>query len=92
MTDPRIDRRRFLGGAAVLGVAAVMGPAGFAAMRTAGARSVAPPGSPDLAHMLDPSHVHPPHPVLPAPQYRTVVETRHTPNGVRYLAAVARPV
>ncbi len=68
-----MDRRRFLGGAAMLGAAAVMGPAGIAALRSAGARSAAPP-------------------VLPAPRYRTVVETRHTPAGVPYLAAVARPI
>ena len=71
----------------MLGAAAATGPAGVAALRSAGARTVPPPGATGAA-----SHVHPPHPVLPAPRYRTVVETRYTPAGVPYLAAVARPI
>jgi hypothetical protein len=93
VTDPRIDRRRFIGGAAMLGAAAAMGPAGIAALRSAGARSVGPPGGPpDPVHVVGLPYVHPPHPVLPSPRYRTVVETRHTPAGVPYQAALARPI
>jgi hypothetical protein len=81
-----MDRRRFLGGSALLGVAAALGPAGLAALRR-----VAPPGAPDLAHPGQLPHVHPPHPVLPAPVYVTGVVRRRTPGGVVYLEAVARP-
>ena len=73
----------------MLGAAAALGPAGFAAMRSAGARTVMPPGP---AAEIGVPHAHPPHPVLPAPRYRTVVETRHTPAGVPYLAAASRPI
>jgi hypothetical protein len=87
-----MDRRRFLGGAAMLGAVAAMGPAGFAALRSAGARTVPAPGASDTTHVADPPNVHPPHPVFPVPRYRTVVETRYTPARVPYLAAVARPI
>ncbi len=87
MTDPRFDRRRFLGGTALLGVAAVLGPAGLAALRR-----IPPPGGPDLAHAGQTAHVHPAHPTLPVPRYITTLERRRTPAGVPYLEAVARPV
>ena len=87
MTDPRFDRRRFLGGTALLGVAAVLGPAGLAALRR-----IPPPGAPDLAHAGQVAHVHPAHPTLPVPRYVTTLERRRTPAGVPYLEAVARPV
>ena len=87
MTDPRFDRRRFLGGTALLGVAAVLGPAGLAALRR-----IPPPGGPDLAHAGRPALVHPAHPSLPVPRYVTTVERRRTPAGVPYLEAVARRV
>jgi hypothetical protein len=86
VTEPRIDRRRFLGGTASLGLAAALGPAGLVAIRR-----TAPPGSPDVSHAGASPHVHPPHPVLPVPEYVTIVETRRTPAGVPYLEAVARP-
>ena len=87
MTDPRLDRRRFLGGTALLGVAAVLGPAGLAALRR-----IPPPGGPDHTHAGQMSHVHPAHPTLPAPRYVTTLERRLTPAGVPYLEAVARRV
>jgi hypothetical protein len=87
MTDPRFDRRRFLGGTALLGVAAVLGPAGLAALRR-----IPPPGGPDLAHAGQMAQVHPAHPTLPVPRYVTTLERRRTPAGVPYLEAVARPV
>ena len=87
MTTPRFDRRRFLGGAALLGVSAVMGPAGLVALRR-----TERPGSPDLTHAGQRSHAHPPHPILPTPRYVTVVQTHRTPAGVPYLAAVAMPL
>jgi FtsP/CotA-like multicopper oxidase with cupredoxin domain len=87
MSDPRINRRRFLGGSALLGVAAVLGPAGLAALRR-----IPPPGGPDLAHAGQVAHVHPAHPTLPMPRYVTTLERRRTPAGVPYLEAVARRV
>lgn len=87
MTAPRIDRRRFLGGTALLGLSAVLGPAGVSSLR----RTTAPPGSADLAHVGQLPHDHAPRPILPAPRYVTVVEMRRTPAGVPYPAAVARP-
>ena len=87
MTAPRIDRRRFLGGTALLGLSAVLGPAGVAAPR----RTTAPPGSADLPHVGQVPHDHTPRPILPAPRYVTMVEMRRTPAGVPYPAAVARP-
>lgn len=86
MTAPRIDRRRFLGGSALLGLSAAMGSAGLAALR----RTAAPPGSGDLVHAGQVAHVHRPRPILLAPRYVTVVEIRRTPGGVPYRAAVAR--
>jgi hypothetical protein len=86
MTDPRIDRRRFLGGTALLGVAAALGPAGLAALRR-----IPPPGDSDLVHAGQVAHVHPAHPILPVPEYVTTLERRRTPAGVPYLEAVARP-
>jgi hypothetical protein len=82
-----MDRRRFLGGAALLGASAALGPAGVLALRRA-----APPGSADLTHAGQGAHAHAPRPVLSAPAYLTVVETHRTPRGVPYLAAVAVPV
>ena len=87
MTGPMFDRRRFLGGAAALGVAAVLAPAGVIRLRSA-----ARPGGSDLVHAGARPHVHPPHPILPEPHYVTVVETRTTPAGVPYSVAVARQV
>ena len=87
MTAPRIDRRRFLGGTALVGLSAGLGRAGVAALR----RTSAPPGSADLAHVGHVPHDHTPRPILPAPRYVTVVEMRRTPAGVPYPAAVARP-
>ncbi|MDP9327498.1 MAG: hypothetical protein M3P10_04740 [Actinomycetota bacterium] len=86
MTEPRLDRRRFLAGTAVLGLGAALGPAGLVAIRR-----TAPPGAPDLAHAGQVRHAHATHPILPAPVYATAVETHRTPAGVPYLAAVARP-
>ena len=86
MTTPTFDRRRFLGGAAALGAAAVLAPAGVVTLR-----STARPGSADVVHAGALPHVHRPRPILPAPHYVTVVETRTTPGGVPYRAAVARP-
>ena len=86
MTAPRLERRRFLGGTALLGVAAVLGPAGLAALRR-----IPPPGSPALVHAGQMAHAHPAHPSLPAPEYVTTLERRRTPAGVPYLEAVARP-
>jgi hypothetical protein len=81
-----MDRRRFLAGTAMLSLGAALGPAGLVAIRR-----TARPGGPDLAHAGQVPHAHAPHPILPAPVYVTAVETRHTPAGVPYLAAVARP-
>ena len=87
MTDPRIDRRRFLGGTALLGMSAILGPAGLAALRR-----LPPPGDPGLAHAGQVAHAHTAHPALPVPTYVTVLERRRTPAGVPYLEAVARQV
>jgi hypothetical protein len=87
VTAPRIDRRRFLGGSALLGLSAALGPAGIATLR-----HVAPPGAADVSHRGQVTHVHTPRPILPAPDYVTVVLTRRTPRGVPYLEAVARQV
>jgi hypothetical protein len=79
VTDPRIDRRRLLGGTALLGLSAAMGPAGILALRRP-------------APLRPASTVHAPRPILPAPEYVTVVQTRRTPRGVPYLEAVSRQV
>jgi hypothetical protein len=79
VTDPRIDRRRFLGGTALLGLSAAMGPAGILALRR-------------TAPLRDAPDVYAPRPTLPAPKYITVVRTRRTPRGVPYLEAVTRQV
>jgi hypothetical protein len=86
VTDPRLDRRRFLGGTVLLGLGAALGPAGLVALRP-----TARPGGSDLSLAGHVPHTHASHPILPAPVYATVVETRRTPAGVPYLAAVARP-
>jgi hypothetical protein len=75
VTDPRIDRRRLLEGTALLGLSAAMGPAGIMALRR-------------TAPLRDASDVHAPRPILPAPDYVTVVRTRRTPRGVPYQEAV----
>jgi hypothetical protein len=80
-----MDRRRFLAGTAMLGLGAALGPAGLVAIRRPER-----PGGPDLAHMGQVPHSHASHPILPAPVYVTVVETRHTPAGVPYREAIAR--
>jgi hypothetical protein len=82
-----MDRRRFLGGAALLGASAALGPAGVIAVRRAAA-----PGSPDVTHSGQGAPAHAPRPALSAPEYVTLVETHRTPLGVPYLAAVAVPV
>jgi hypothetical protein len=87
VTDPRLDRRRFLSGTVLLGLGAALGPAGLVALR----RTARPDGS-DLSHAGQVPHTHASRPILPAPVYATVVETRRTPAGVPYLAAVARPI
>ncbi|MEO8292434.1 MAG: hypothetical protein ABI635_04790 [Actinomycetota bacterium] len=79
MSGPRVSRRRFLAGAAVLGAGAALASAGGVAIRGA-----ARPAGPD-------PQAHTSRPILPAPAYITVVEARRTATGVPYLAAVARP-
>jgi hypothetical protein len=87
VTAPRIDRRRFLGGSALLGLSAALGPAGIATLR-----HVAVPGAADVSHSGQVPHAHAPRPILAAPEYVTVVLTRRTTAGVPYREAVARRV